>query len=266
MQQRSGPDTVTLASGGRLVVVSDYDAMSALAADTVASTVTAHPDAAITLPTGTTPRGMYEALVARIHDGAVSFDSVEFFCLDDYLGKGIRDETSLTAWLDAVFFTPARLHGGNIHFVPTLAPDPEAAAEDYERAIEAKGGLELAVLGLGPNGHIGFNEPGSPIDSRTRVVQLTAESRDQNAAYYESAEAIPDKAMTIGISTLLKARQVVLIASGAAKSAILRASLQGPVTSEVPGSYLQTIGDRLMVIADVEAAAELDIEARSVGA
>jgi glucosamine-6-phosphate deaminase len=143
--------------------------------------------------------------------------------------------------------------------VPTLAADPHAAAADYERLIESKGGLELAVLGLGPNGHIGFNEPGSAIDSRTRVVELTAESRQQNSAYYDSAEAIPDRAMTIGIGTLLEARRIVLIVSGAGKSSILRTALQGPVTPEVPGSYLQTIGDRLTVIADTAAAADLDL-------
>lgn len=145
-----------------------------------------------------------------------------------------------------------------MHFVPTLASDPHEAAEEYERQIEAKGGLELAVLGLGPNGHIGFNEPGSPINSRTRVVDLTPESRNQNAAYYDSAEEIPDQAMTIGIGTLLEARRIVLIVSGADKSSILRASLLGPVTADVPGSFLQTVGDRLTVIADSAAAAELD--------
>jgi glucosamine-6-phosphate deaminase len=199
-------------------------------------------------------------LVSRINRGEVSFDQVEFFCLDDYLGKSINDETSLTAWLNGVFFTPASLQGPNIHFVPTLAPDPHEAAADYERAIEAKGGLELAVLGLGPNGHIGFNEPGSPIDSRTRVVELTPESRNQNAAYYDSAEEIPDQAMTIGIGTLLESSRIVLIVSGADKSSILRASLLGPVTPDVPGSFLQTVGHRLTVIADSAAAAELDLD------
>ncbi|HYJ12786.1 MAG TPA: glucosamine-6-phosphate deaminase [Thermomicrobiales bacterium] len=260
MQEHTGTRVLTLTSGGSVVVVRDYAAMSLAAADIVASIVADHPGTALTLPTGETPRGMYEELVTRIRNGDVSFDGIDFFCLDDYLGKSINDETSLTSWLDSVFFTPANLHGPNLHFVPTLAADPHAAAMEYERTIESKGGLELAVLGLGPNGHIGFNEPGSPIDSRTRVVELTPESRNQNAAYYDSAEAIPDQAMTIGIGTLLEARRIVLIVSGAGKASILRASLQGPITSEVPGSYLQTVGDRLTVIADTAAVADLDLK------
>jgi glucosamine-6-phosphate deaminase len=259
LQNQSDASVMSLQSGATLVVVDDYDAMSKLAADVVAQYIADHPGTALTLPTGGTPRGMYEELVARIHSGELSFDLVDFFCLDDYLGKGINDETSLTAWLNGVFFTPAGLHGPNIHLVPTLAPDPHEAADEYERAIAAKGGFGLAVLGLGPNGHIGFNEPGSPIDSRTRVVNLTPESRNQNAAYYESGEEIPDRAMTIGIGTLLEARRIVLIVSGADKAAILRAALVGQVTSEVPGSYLQTVGDRLTVIVDRAAASELDL-------
>ena len=260
MQKSSKLPTSSLPSGGTLIVADDYDALSSLAADIVTESINDHPGTALTLPTGETPRGMYEQLLARMRRDELSFDLVDFFCLDDYLGKGIDDETSLTAWLNAVFLKPGQLTGPNIHFVPTLATDPQTAADEYERAIKEKGGFELAVLGLGPNGHIGFNEPGSPIDSRTRVVDLTMESRNQNAAYYDSSETIPDKAMTIGIGTLLEARRIVLIVSGANKAAVLRSSLLGPVTADVPGSYLQTVGDRLTVIADRDAASELDQE------
>ncbi len=247
-------------SGARIVVARDYAAMSDVAASIVAEQIAAHPGSAITLPTGETPRGMYEALTRMILAGELDFTSVEFFCLDDYLGKGIHDETSLTAWLDKAFLTPAGLDGPNIHFVPTLASDPVRAANEYEAAIQTLGGFELAVLGLGPNGHIGFNEPGSPIDSRTRVVDLTEESRTQNAAYYDSDQAIPNQAMTIGIGTLLEARQIVLIVSGSGKAGILRDSLEGPVSTEVPGSFLQTVGERLTVITEPAAAAELALD------
>lgn len=260
MQDTPVARTGLLPSGGSVLVADDYVAMSLIAAEIVVRTIAEHPGTALTLPTGGTPRGMYDELVARIGRGELSFDAVNLFCLDDYLGKGIDDETSLTAWLDGVFLSPAGLHGPNIHFVPTLASDPDAAAAAYDQEIQGHGGLELAVLGLGPNGHIGFNEPGSPIDSRTRVVDLTLESRTQNAGYYDSAEAIPAKAMTIGIGTLLEARRIVLIVSGAAKASILRAALQGPITPDVPGSFLQTVGDRLTVVTDRAAAAELDLD------
>ncbi len=241
-----------------IIVAENYEDMSRQAAEIVASHIETHPGSAITLPTGETPRGMYEALTARIKAGELDFGKIQFFCLDDYLGKGIHDETSLTAWLDKAFLTPAGLDGPNIHFVPTLAEDPAAAARAYEAEIQALGGFTLAVLGLGPNGHIGFNEPGSPIDSRTRVVELTDESRTQNAAYYDSGQAIPERAMTIGIGTLLEADRIVLIVSGSGKAGIVREALEGPVTSDVPGSYLQTVADRLTVLLDPEAASELN--------
>jgi glucosamine-6-phosphate deaminase len=249
----------TLPTGNSVVVVDNYEELSRRAAEIVLDTIAGHPGAAITLPTGDTPRGMYEYLVGKVREGGASFEGIEFFCLDDYLGKGIDDETSLTAWLNEIFLVPAAVQRPNIHFVPTLADDPDEAAAAYDAEIRGMGGLELAVLGLGRNGHIGFNEPGSAIDSRTRVVDLTHESQAQNAAYYDSAEGIPKQAMTIGIGTLLEAKQIVLIASGAAKADILRDSLRGEITPDVPGSFLQTAGDRLTVIVDQEAASALKL-------
>ncbi len=241
-------------------VVADYAEVSRLAADVVTRVVTDDPDAAITLPTGETPRGLYEELVRRIQAAELNFAGVHFFCLDDYLGKGIDDETSLTAWLNEVFLQPAGLAADHIHMIPSLATNPSeaaTAANAYEADIERLGGLKLAVVGLGRNGHIGFNEPGSPIDSRTRIVDLTEESRNQNAAYYDGEQFIPDRAMSMGIGTILGADLLVLIVSGAAKADILKATLEGPVSSDVPGSFLQTVGDRLIVLADREAASKL---------
>lgn len=253
-------EAVVKASGIRVVVADTYKEMSALAADIVEQAIHANPGSAITLPTGETPRGMYEELTRRIESGGIDFGSVEFFCMDDYLGKGIHDETSLTAWLDEAFLTPAKVHGPHIHFIPTLAGNPPEALAEYDKAIQDLGGFRLAVLGLGQNGHIGFNEPGSPIDAPTRIVDLTEESRNQNAAYYEEGEEIPARAMTVGVSRFLEAKQVVLIASGNSKSGIIRQSLEGPITAEVPGSYLQTIAAKLTVIVDAEAASQLALE------
>ncbi len=238
-------------------VLDDYETLSREAAGIVDLTVRTNPGAAITLPTGETPRGMYNELVRRITSGDLDFSTVHFFCLDDYLGATIDDPASLTAWLNEVFLTPAKLHGDHVHFVPTAANDPDAAAAAYDAEIQARGGLKLAVLGLGPNGHLGFNEPGSPPESRTRVVDLTRQSRDQNAQYYEGTPSIPTQAMTIGLGTLLEADQIVLIVSGASKAGILKASLEGPMTPDVPGSFLRAAGSRVVVLADREAASAL---------
>jgi glucosamine-6-phosphate deaminase len=251
-------DSSALDIGSTVRVVADYDAMSQEAAEMVALAVSNNPGAAITLPTGETPRGMYEELVRRITAGNLDFSRVHFFCLDDYLGTSIENEASLTRWLNDVFLEPANLHGDNVHFIPTMAPIPDAAADAYEDEIHSHGGLKLAVIGLGPNGHIGFNEPGSLPESRTRVVDLTEESRGQNALYYEGQPDIPAQAMTIGLGTILEADQIVLIVSGASKAGILQASLEGPMTVDIPGSFLRAAGSRLVVIADEAAASGLE--------
>ena len=166
-----------------VTIVDDYGAMSKLAADRVADVIAAHPNAAITVPTGSTPAGMYEELVRRINSGELDVSQVQLFCLDDYLGQTPEDDASLTKLLIRDFLEPANFPMENVHFIPTLADDPHAAAEQYEASIAAAGGLKLAVIGLGNNGHVAFNEPGSGPDTRTRVVDLTKESRDQTAAY-----------------------------------------------------------------------------------
>lgn len=243
----------------RLSIVNGYERLSLQAADIVTDCVTACPTGAITLPTGETPRGMYEELVRRIRGGSLDFSKVQFFCLDDYLGKSITDEISLTRWLNEVFLESAGIPRENIHLIPTEAQDPDAAAARYDRDIMTAGGLELAVVGLGPNGHVGFNEPGSPIDSRTRVVNLSAESREQNASYYEGHQTIPPQAITMGLGTILEARRIVLIVSGERKADVLRASLEGPITPDVPGSFLRTAAARLQVIVDEPAASALSL-------
>jgi glucosamine-6-phosphate deaminase len=241
----------------RITVVEDYDAVGRRAANVVAETVAAKPTAAITVPTGSTPTGMYEELVDRISKGTADFSHVQVFCLDDYLGQTPTDEASLTKLLIREFLEPGKIADENVHFIPTTADDPHAAAEAYEQEIANVGGLDLAVVGLGPNGHIAFNEPGSGPDARTRVIELTQESRDQNAAYYEDGAVIPDKAITMGLGTILGARRIVMIVSGASKAEIVRETLEGPMTSDVPGSWLRLAGDRLEVVLDKEAASAL---------
>ncbi|MGB3327440.1 MAG: glucosamine-6-phosphate deaminase [Thermomicrobiales bacterium] len=240
-----------------VTVVDDYDLLSALAADAVSETLARTPGAALTLPTGDTPLGMYRELVRRIDAGELDFSQAQFFCLDDYLGATPEDEASLTRWLKQVFLVPARLPEAHVHYVPTTAEDPVTAAAGYDREIAHFGGLELAVVGLGPNGHIGFNEPGSGPEDATRVVDLQSATREQSAAYWDGKAAIPTQAMTIGLGTLLQAKRIVLIVSGEGKAEIVRATLEGPETTDVPGSFLRRAGSRLEVILDKGAASQL---------
>lgn len=240
-----------------LSVVETYEAMSDQAADAVQDILTRNPGAAITIPTGETPLGMYQELIRRAEAGMIDLQQTHIFCLDDYLGQSRIDDASLTRWLFDAFLTPAGIPDDHIHLIPAAADDPANAAIAYEEEIEARGGLELAVVGLGPNGHVAFNEPGSAPDSRTRVVDLTQQSRTQSSAYWEGKADIPEQAITMGLGTILDARTVVLIVSGDAKAGVVRQSLEEPPTLEVPASWLQTVGGRLHVILDRDAASQL---------
>jgi glucosamine-6-phosphate deaminase len=243
----------------RLDVVPDAGEMSALAADIVAKTIQAKPDAAICLPTGSTPLGMFDALAGKVARGEVDFSRVELYCLDEYVGVDRQDPNSLTKWLWSAFVTRVGVDPRRVHVLPTMSNDPITAAAAFDRELVDHGGLDLAVLGLGPNGHVGYNEPGSSCDSRTRVVPLTPESIRQAGAYWSNTLPVPDVAMTLGVGTLLEAKRILLIVAGETKSDILRRTLEAPPTAEVPASWLRLAGARLTVIADKSAAAELTL-------
>lgn len=240
----------------KLVIVPDYAAMSRAAAEIVAETVKTKPGTAISVPTGSTPIGMFNELIAMVERGELSFDKTQLFCLDEYVGLTQDDPNSLTRWLYDNFLTAIRVPAANVHTLPSTEADLDAAAARYEAELAGAGGLELAVLGLGANGHIAYNEPGSAGDSRTRVLDLTEESIAQARAYFEG-RTVPTRAITVGVGTLLDARNIVLIVSGAPKADVLYKTLRGPQTPDVPASFLQRVGDRLTVIADEAAATRL---------
>ena len=240
-----------------LTVVPDEAALGRLTADVVAGTVARAPEAAIAVPTGSTPLGMFAELVARVRRDELDLSRVHVFCLDEYLGVRPEDPNSLTGWLERSFLTPAGVDPTRVHALPATDPDPVAAAARYEAELAARGGLELAVLGLGPNGHVAYNVPGSAADSRTRVLALTPESIAQASAYWAGALPIPSRAMTVGVGTLLEARRIVLIVAGEAKAEMLRRTLREPMTADVPASWLRLAGSRLAVIADAAAASRL---------
>src|SRR5215216_6279218 len=228
-----------------LTVFRDSLAASQGAADVVSAVIAGNPHAAISFPTGSTPLGMFDVLAARAARGEIDFSVVTIFCLDEYVGVTPEDPNSLTRWLREGFLNRIGIKPAQLRSLPVTANDLIAAAADYEEAIAARGGLDLAILGLGPNGHIGYNEPGSSADSRTRVITLTAESRSQASAYWGGSLTVPDRAMTMGVATLLESKQIVLLVTGEAKADMLRRSLQEPMSAEVPASWLRLAGQRL---------------------
>ena len=240
-----------------LLVVPTADDLAWRAADAVVDLVNRLPTATIALPTGSTPLGMFEDLFRRIRAGEVDFSRVTLFCLDEYLGVSKEDPNSLTGWLFREFIEPAGIKLSQVRTVPSEPADAVSEAAAYEAALAAAGGLDLVVLGIGGNGHIAFNEPGSPLDSRTRVIDLTVESREQAAAYWDHDLPAPTRAMTLGIATLLEADRIILIASGEAKAGIIREALRGPISPRVPASFLRTQPEKLTVILDAGAARDL---------
>ena len=238
-------------------IVADAEEMGRVAADRVTQQVRERPHAVLALPTGSTPLPMFRELLLRTDRGELDLSRITLVCLDEYLGVGPDDPNSLTGWLYDAFITPAGLRPDQLLIVPAMSAEPEAAAAAYEAAVAERGGLDLAVLGLGPNGHIAYNEPGSTADSRTRVLRLSPESVAQASAYWSDTQPIPSLAMTMGVGTLLEARRIVLIVTGESKAEKLRQTLEEPMSADVPASWLRLVADRVEVIADRAAASAL---------
>ena len=233
----------------RFVVADDYDAMSRLAADKLAAVIAANPAAAVLVATGNTPMGMYAELAGRRRRGDFDASLLRAFQLDEYLGLAPDDRRSLYGWMRRSFTEPLGIPDANVVRLPGNAADPDAACAAFERAIADAGGIDVAVLGLGPNGHLGFNEPPSPADAPTRVVELTLESIASNGPYWGGTDQVSRRALTVGMRVLLAARLTLLVVAGLPKRGILARTVTGPVTPDVPASLLRIAPD-VVVLAD----------------
>jgi glucosamine-6-phosphate deaminase len=231
--------------------------MSAAAARFVAARIRAKPDAVLLLPTGTTPLGMYGRLVELHAQEGLSFARATFFNLDEYLGLAPDHPASYHVYMEENFYECVDVNPARVHAPDGSAPDPEAECERYEAAIREAGGVDLCVLGIGRNGHIGFNEPGAPFGSRTRVVRLAESTRRVNAADFEGNRA-PERAITVGMQTICEARVALLLASGANKARAVAAAVEGEVSEAVPASMLRRHPNTTFLI-DAEAAAALSL-------
>jgi glucosamine-6-phosphate deaminase len=235
--------------GIQLEIVEDYEALSRKGADIVVEVIRRKPDAAMVLATGNSPIGLYRELAARYERGEFDTSRLRIFQLDGYLGLSPDDPRSLYGWMERIVLRPLGIPEERIVRLPGDTASPEAACSAYEEAVAAAGGFDFSLLGLGPNGHLGFNEPPSDPASRTRVVDLTESSIASNAPYWGSRDEVPRQAMTAGLNVLLAARQTLLVVSGAHKRDILRRALEGPISPEVPASYLRQASG-VVVLAD----------------
>ncbi len=232
-----------------VVTVDDYEALSRAAADLVCAVIANNPAAVMVLATGNSPMGLYRDVAQRRQRGEIDTSRLRVFQLDAYLGLAPDDPRSLYGWLRRSVLDPWGVPETNVVRLRGDAVDPEAECRAYYESVVAVGGFNLSVLGLGPNGHLGFNEPPVEPDAPTRIVDLTPESVASNARYWGGRDRVPRRATTAGMTALLAARQTLLVVSGAHKQAILRRTVAGPVTPDVPASYLQQAAN-VTVIAD----------------
>src|SRR5436305_1731131 len=225
----------------------DYASLSARAAEIFLAAIRATPRLVLGLPTGKTPLGMYERVVAECSRQYHCFKNVVTFNLDEYAGISCEHPGSYCTFMQGVLFDHVDIARENAHIPDGAAPDLEAECARYERLIAAAGGLGLTFLGLGSNGHIAFNEPGTPWSSRTRVVELTESTRAANAALFP--EEVPRRAITIGIATILSSQRIVLLASGERKRAAIERLRSGEITEDFPASALWTHADVTVLVA-----------------
>ncbi len=243
--------------GPVIEVVADASAMDARAAELVGQAIADGSAGTIALPTGSTPIELYRRLSDEVRAGRLDFDGVVVFQLDEFRGLEPDDPQSFAVWLREQLLDTAGIPADRFHLVPAQADDPDAAGEAFETLIDRSGGLDLAVLGLGDNGHVAFNEPGSTADSRTRLLALTEATVEQTARTWQGDQPVPREAVSMGVATLLDARRSLLLVKGAAKAAVVRRVLIDPPSSDTPGSFMRSAGDRLTVVIDAAAAGDI---------
>jgi glucosamine-6-phosphate deaminase len=237
----------------KLVIAEDVDDLSAKAFALVDAALAGVTDPVVVLPTGNTPLGLYAEAVRQGPKSKLAHS--RFVQLDEYHGIAADDRRSLSGWFDRVLLSPLGIPKSRLIAFDSETRDPDAEAARVE-ALVAKSGIDLAILGLGPNGHLGFNEPGSDFGSKTRLVPLTLESIKSNAVYWGSEADVPRQAFTLGLATLGRANATILLVSGAHKAEILRRTIRDPISPGVPASCLRRFV-HATVIADRAAVALL---------
>jgi glucosamine-6-phosphate deaminase len=241
----------------RVIVEPDAASVSRTAARFVAQLVRREPTCVLGLATGSTPLGLYRELVRMHRDEGLDFSRVVTFNLDEYVGLGPTHPQSYRFFMQQNLLDNINIDQRNTHVPDGRALDFETYGEQYERLIQDEGGIDLQVLGIGSDGHIAFNEPGSSLGSRTRLKTLTAETVRDNARFFSCPDEVPRLAITMGVGTILESRRCLLLAAGVHKAQAIRDTIEGPVTAQVTASALQLHREVIAVI-DEEAASLLE--------
>lgn len=236
----------------KIIAAKDYTDLSRKAANIISALVIMKPDAVLGMATGSTPLGAYSQLIQWYEKGDLDFSKVIIVNLDEYLGLSGNHDQSYSYFMNHNFFDHVNIKKENTYIPNGLAEDPYEECRHYNRIIKNLGGIDLQLLGIGSNGHIGFNEPGAVFKRETHLVKLTDSTRQSNARFFSSVNEVPTHALTMGIRNIMLAKKILLLATGEQKAQALYSSFFGPVTPGMPASILQLHND-CIVIADESA-------------
>lgn len=231
----------------KIIEARDYGHMSRQAANIISAQIILKPASVLGLATGSSPTGAYRQLIEWYDKGDIDFSAVRTVNLDEYVGLGPDNEQSYARFMRTNLFDHINIGLGNTHIPDGLNADPAAECARYDALIRSLGGIDLQLLGLGPNGHIGFNEPDESFAKGTHKVELSRATIDANKRFFQPADEVPGFAYTMGICDIMQAERVVMVVSGAGKAEIVRAAFFGPVTPRVPASILQLHQDFTLV-------------------
>lgn len=241
----------------RVIIVSDYDALTEEAAKIIKNKIDKKPDLVLGLATGNTPLGVYKRLIQFHQEEGLDFSKVKTFNLDEYVGLNPKHPRSFHYFMWNNLFNHINIKEENVYIPRGDVKKLKDYCRWYERKIKEMKGIDLQLLGIGRDGHIGFNEPGSSFASRTRVKTLTPETIEDNSRFFKDRQEVPKYAITMGIKTIAEAKECLLLASGFAKAQAIKACIEGPVSAYVPASFLQ-FHPAVTVIIDEQAASKLE--------
>ena len=236
----------------RIIVVESYEEMSIKAASIVKSQLVLKPDCVLGCATGETPLGMYQELVKAYRNKEADFAEATFFNLDEYCNMDEENPQSYPYYMEENFFNHINANKNNIFVPDGMAKDMDNECLLYDKKIRDSGGIDLQILGIGKNGHIGFNEPDISLNTETHLVNLTTKTIRANSRFFNTAQEVPKKAITMGIGTIMRSRKIILLANGKRKAWVIERTINGPITTKVPATILQLHND-VTIIIDQEA-------------
>jgi glucosamine-6-phosphate deaminase len=237
----------------QIVIAGSAAEVGRLAASKISQLVRRQPDAVLGLATGSSPLAIYAELARQVREEGLDCSAVQAFALDEYVGLPAEHPQSYHAVIRREVVEPLGMDPAAVHVPDGTATDVEATCAAYERLITDAGGIDIQILGIGANGHIGFNEPTSSFTARTRIKTLAPQTRADNARFFDSPEQVPTHCLTQGLGTILDARKLLLVAQGEAKAHAVAAMVEGPVTSMCPGSALQLHPDATAIVDEAAA-------------